>query len=495
MSITAKTVAELSQGLADKQFSSREITEAYLQRIKEIDPIIKAYITVSEEGAIKAAAESDERRRSGQIRSKLDGIPMALKDNFCTEGVLTTCASRMLYNFVPPYSASCWTKLAEAGAILLAKANMDEFAMGYSTETSAYGLTRNPFDIERVPGGSSGGAAAAVAADLAAFALGTDTGGGIRQPAHFCGVVGIKPTYGRVSRFGIVPVASSMDQAGVLAKCVSDAALALEGISGPDARDANLAPLKTGAYHVACDKSVQGLKVGLPREFLNYSLEPQTIKNIERAAGILRKAGALVEEVSLPHTKYTLSAYYVLSSAEASSNLARYDGVNFGLRVEKENVYDMIAATRTAGFGEEAKIRILLGTYATSVGQIEAFYNRALRVRTLVKRDYDTTFAAGYDCLLAPVTAGAAFKLGEYLDDPMAMYLTDICTAPVNLAGLPAMTLPFALRDGLPMGLQLIGRPFGEETLFTVARALEQPRFIPSDIPEQARRKGVAYHD
>ena len=495
MSITDKTVTELSRGLKDKDFSSRELTEAYLRRIREINPILNAYITVTEEQALEAAAASDERRARGQVKSKLDGVPIALKDNICTEGVLTTCASKMLYNFTPPYSATCWIKLAEAGAVLLAKANMDEFAMGSTSETSAYGITRNPFSLDHVPGGSSGGSAAAVAADLAAFALATDSGGSTRQPAHFCGTVGIKPTYGRISRYGIVPLASSMDQAGVLAKSVADAALVLETIAGADTLDATSASVKVGAYVAACEKPAQGLKVGLPKEFLACGLMPQTLKAIERAAGILRQAGAEVEEVSLPHTKYALSAYYVLSSAEASSNLARYDGVSFGLRVERDNVYDMISASRTAGFGEEAKIRVLLGTYATLVGQIEDYYNRALRVRTLIKHDFDRVFAAKYDCLLTPVTSGTAFKLGELQDDPIAMYLTDSCTVSVNLAGLPAIAVPFALQDDLPVGLQLIGQPFGEETLFTAARALEQPRLIPPDIVEQARRKGVVCHD
>ena len=495
MSITDKNITELSKGLAEKKFSSHEITEAYLQRINEIDPIINAYITVIEEQALLAAAEADARLARGQARSRLDGIPLALKDNICTKGVLTTCASKMLHNFVPPYSAGCWVKLQESGAVLLAKANMDEFAMGHTTETSAYGATRNPFDIAYTPCGSSGGPAAAVAADLVAFTLGSDTGGSIRQAAHSCGAVGMKPTYGRVSRLGIVPVASSMDQAGVLAKSVRDAALVLETISGPDDYDANSSQIEVGAYLAACDKGVQGLRIGLPREFLGRNIVPQTIKNIERAAAILLEAGAQVEEVSLPHAQYAMPAYLVLSSAEASSNMARFDGVNYGLRVEKDNVYDMITATRTQGFGDEAKLRILLGTYTTSAGQIDAYYNRALRIRTLVKSDYDTVFAAGYDCLLTPVTAGAAFKLGEHVNDPMDMYMRDTCTAPINLAGLPAMAVPFALQDGLPWGLQLVGRPFGEETLFAVAQALEQPRLIPPDIGEQARRKGVACHD
>jgi aspartyl-tRNA(Asn)/glutamyl-tRNA(Gln) amidotransferase subunit A len=495
LSITGKTVAELSEGLDKGQFSSREITEAYLRRISEINPIINSYITVTGEQALNEAAQSDARRGRGQAKSKLDGIPLALKDNYCVSGVLTTCASKMLYNFTPPYSATCWAKLQEAGAVLLAKANMDEFAMGSSTETSAYGITRNPFDIEYVPGGSSGGSAAAVAADLAAFALGSDTGGSTRQPAHFCGVVGIKPTYGRVSRYGIVPFASSLDQAGVLAKCVRDAALVLEAISGPDAYDSNCAPLEVGAYRAACDKPVQGLKVGLPTEFLARGIEPETLKIIERAAGLLSEAGAQVDEVSLPHTKYALPAYYVLSSAEGSANMARYDGVQYGLRVERDNVSDMYTATRSAALGEEVKRRIIFGAYALSAGYADAYYNRTLKVRTLIKGDYDAAFDAGFDCLLTPAAAGHAFKLGERRDDPLAMYMTDICTVPVNLAGLPGLVLPFALQGGLPLGLQLIGRPFGEETLFSVASALERPRLVPPDILEQARRKGVACHD
>ena len=471
--------------------SSREITEAYLQRINAINPIINAYITVTEEQALSAATDSDARRTQGQARTVLDGVPLALMDNFCVNGVLTTCASKMLYNFVPPYSAACWQKLADAGAVLLAKANMDEFAIGFSTETSAYGVTRNPFAIEYVPGGSSGGPAAAVAADMAAFALASDTGGHTRQPAHYCGVVGLKPTYGRVSRFGIVPYASSLDQAGILAKSVSDAALILEFICGADAFDANTVEQKAGAYVAACSKTLHGLKVGLPKELWECALAPANIKILEQATAMLRAAGVNVEQVSLPHNKYALPAYYVLSSAEASSNMARFDGVNYGLRVEKDNVYDMITATRAAGFGTEAKITILLGAYFTSAKYIDDYNNRALRLRTLVKQDYDKVFAAGYDCLLTPVANEAAVKLGSKKEDPLAKYLAAYYTAPLNLAGLPGISIPFDQDNSLPWGLQLIGRPFEEETLFRVAAALEQPRLRPPDILEQARQKGV----
>ncbi|MCL1975018.1 MAG: amidase family protein, partial [Firmicutes bacterium] len=331
----------------------------------------------------------------------------------------------------------------------------------------------------------------AVAADMCAVALGTDCGGGVRLPAHFCGVVGIKPSYGRISRYGIVPLVSSMDQAGLLAKSIEDAAMALEIIAGPDGKDVTLTPQEIGAYRQACTKPVKGLKVGLPREFLNEITAPPTMKMIEKAAAALCQAGAQVEEVDLPHTKYALSVYYILASAEASSNLARYDGVSFGLRVERNNVYDMISATRTAGFGGKAKLRILLGAYVTSAQQIEAYYQQALRIRTLIKNDYETVFAAGYDCLLTPVSMNTAFKLGEYSNDPLAMYITDFYTAPANLVGLPAMTVPYAMEEGLPMGLQLLAKPFDEETLFMVGSALEQPRFIPPDVAKQARQKGA----
>jgi len=495
LSIISKTIAELCQGLENKQFSSREITEAYLQRIEEVDPIINAYITVTSEAALQAADQADARRADGQKLSPLDGIPVAVKDNFCTRGVLTTCASKILHNFVPPYSATVWEKIAGAGAVLTGKTNMDEFAFGSTGETSAYGVTRNPFDIGRIPGGSSSGAAAAVAADMAAFALGTDTGGSIRLPAHFCGAVGIKPTYGRVSRLGIIPCSSSFDQAGVIAKNLYDAATVLEIAAGHDVSDANTMPLAVGAYREACQRPVKGLKIGLPREFMERGIEEYTLAELARAADLLRQHGATVEEVSLPHTAYAQAAYYVLSAAEASSNMARYDGVNFGLRVERDNVYDMISATRTEGFGEAAKIRILLGTYITSAGQIEAYYNRALRIRTLVKRDYNAVFAEGYDCLLTPVAARVAWKLGAEAADPLTAYLTSICTVPVNMAGLPGLSIPFGQQEGLPLGLQLIGRPWGEETMFSVAAVLEQPRLIAPDILAQAQVKGVAKHD
>lgn len=495
MSIVGKTIQELHQGLTGGEFSSREIIEAYLKRIEEVEPVIHAYITLTPEIALKAADESDARRARKEALSPLDGIPVAVKDLFCTRGVLTSAASKMLYNFVPPYDSSCWLKLQNAGAVLIGKANLDEFASGSSTETSAYGLTRNPFNIEHVPGGSSGGSAAAVAADLAACALGTDTGGSTRQPAHYCGVVGLKPTYGRISRYGIIPLASSLDSVGIFAKSVYDTATLLETAAGQDPLDSTSAQVAVGAYREACKKPVKGLKIGLPTEFISRGVGAPTLAALEKAAAMLREAGAIVEEVSLPHTEYALPAYYVLSCAEASSNLARYDGVSFGLRVEKDNVNEMMIATRTEGFGEEVKTRILLGTYVLSAGYADAYYHKTLQIRTLIKRDYDTVFAAGYDCLLSPVTAGPAFKFGDTAADPMAMYMTDVCTVPINLAGLPGMSVPFTQQDGLPLGLQIIGRPFGEETMFSVAAAIEQPRMTPPDILAQAQTKGVAIRD
>jgi len=495
LSIIKKTISELCQGLESRQFSSREITEAYLQRIEQINTILNAYITLTPEAALKAADEADARRANGLTLSPLDGIPVAVKDNYCTRGVLTTCASKMLNNFTPPYDASLWKKIAGAGAVLTGKTNMDEFAFGSTGETSAYGVTRNPFDIERVPGGSSSGSAAAVAADMAAFSLVTDTGGSTRIPAHFCGLVGIKPTYGRISRYGIIPCATSFDQAGILAKSVYDAATVMEIAAGHDVLDANTLPVAVGAYREACRRPIKGMKIGLPREFKECGIEQQTLAELERAATLLREHGATVEETSLPHTAYAQPAYYALSAAEASSNMARYDGVNFGLRVERDNVYDMISATRTEGFGEAAKIRILLGTYITCVGHIEAYYNRALQIRTLIKRDYDKVFADGYDCLLTPVTAGTAFQLGAKTEDPLSIYLTSICTTPANLAGLPGISVPFCQQNGLPLGLQLIGRPWGEEAMFSVAAAMEQPRLAPPDILAQAQVKGVEKHD
>ena len=476
------TARDLSGALARKELSSREATSAYLDRIHRLDGELNTYITVTEEEALAAADASDSRRARGEVLSPLDGVPMALKDIICSNGVRTTAASKILHDFVPPYDATCWSKLKQAGAVLLGKVNMDEFAMGSSTESSAFGPTRNPWDKERVPGGSSGGSAAAVAAGLASYSLGTDTGGSVRQPAHFCGVVGLKPTYGRISRFGVIPYASSLDQVGVLAQTCYDAASVLQLIAGRDKMDSTSAPAAVDDYCAACEKDIAGLRIGLPKEFMSDAIAPDIAFALKQSADKLAAQGAIVEEVSLPHSGYALPTYYVLATAEASSNLARYDGVRYGARAEgAENVYDMFTATRSANFGDEVKRRIMLGTFALSSGYYDAYYNKTLQVRTLIKQDYDSVFAAGCDCLLAPAAPTTAFKLGEMTDDPLTMYMQDICTVPVNLAGLPGLVVPVGLdTNNLPIGAQLIGRSFGEATLFAVGSRLESdPRLQP----------------
>jgi aspartyl-tRNA(Asn)/glutamyl-tRNA(Gln) amidotransferase subunit A len=472
MSVMKMNIRQLAQALSQKQLSSVELTKAYLAQIEKVEPAIHAYIQVTEAVALAAAEASDHRRKDGAALGVLDGIPMALKDIFCTKGVATTCASKILENFVPPYNATSWQMLEDAGAVLLGKCNMDEFAMGSSTENSAFGVTKNPYDIERIPGGSSGGSAAALAARTAAYTLGTDTGGSVRQPAAYCGVVGLKPTYGRISRFGVIPYASSLDQVGIFSLDVEDCALVLGQVAGKDKFDSTSAPEPVADYRAACHKDVKGMKIGLPEEYLAEGIDPAIIEQVQDAAEKLRALGAEVIPVSLPHTKYALPAYYILATAEASSNLARYDGVRYGLRVEKDNIQDTFTATRSAGFGNEVKTRIMLGTYALSSGYYDAYYNKTLQARTLIKADYDHIFTK-VQALLTPVTPTTAFKLGEKTDDPLAMYMTDVCTVPVNLAGLPGLTVPYCLHEGMPLGLQLIGPAFGEENLFIIGQALE----------------------
>ncbi|MBQ6841856.1 MAG: Asp-tRNA(Asn)/Glu-tRNA(Gln) amidotransferase subunit GatA [Firmicutes bacterium] len=479
MDITRLTISELAAGLADGSLTSTAITTAYLDRIAAVDEQVNAYICVCREQALLDAAAADARRAAGAPLSALDGVPVAVKDIFCTKGVKTTCASHILENFIPPYDSTCWKKMADAGMILLGKVNMDEFAMGSTTESSYFGITRNPFDLTKVPGGSSGGSAAAVAADMAPAALGTDTGGSIRQPAHFCGVVGIKPTYGRISRYGIIPYASSLDQAGIFAKNCRDAACLLEVVSGKDKMDSTSAPQPVGKYVDACDKGVAGMKIGLPKEYFSEGIAPEIIDVVKAAAAKLAAASAEIVEVSLPHTQYALPAYYILASAEASSNLSRYDGMRYGLRVTKENVSATMAATRTEGFGDEVKRRIMIGTYVLSSGYYDAYYNKTLQVRTLIKEDFDKVFASGIDCLLTPVAPTTAYGIGEKTDDPLAMYMGDVCTVPVNISGLPGLVVPQQLLSGLPCGVQLIGKPFGEEELFRAGAAIETERMLP----------------
>ncbi|MSQ23861.1 MAG: Asp-tRNA(Asn)/Glu-tRNA(Gln) amidotransferase subunit GatA [Chloroflexi bacterium] len=466
------SIHEALAALDRKEISSLDLTEAYLTRIERIDPSVQAYLTVTADQARAAARQADLRRAEGHAQPLL-GIPIALKDIFCTRGIETTCGSRILKGFIPPYDATVAERLSEAGAVLLGKTNMDEFAMGSSTENSAFMPTHNPWDLGRVPGGSSGGSAAAVSAGLAAASLGTDTGGSIRQPASLCGVVGIKPTYGRVSRYGVIAFASSLDQVGPFARTVPDCALMLRVIAGHDPRDATSLPDPVPDYSSLPPGSLRGIRVGVPDEYFVSGMEPGVENGVRRAIDTLIELGAQVDTVSLPHTQYALAAYYLIAPAEASANLARYDSVKYGYRAPNPtSVLDSYQRTRGEGFGPEVKRRIMLGTYALSAGYYDAYYLKAQKVRTLIKADFDQAFAR-FDVLVAPTSPTVAFPLGSKTQDPLSMYLSDVCTLPVNLAGLPGMSIPCGLSDGLPVGLQLIGPPLGEEMLFRVARAYE----------------------
>jgi len=472
--VTGLTIHELGAAYRRGEVTPTAVAEAYLARIERVDPTVGAYLTVTPEGARTAAAAADARHRAGTPLGPLDGVPVALKDVLCTRGIRTTCGSRILERFVPPYDATVVVRLAAAGAVLLGKTNMDEFAMGSSTEHSAFRPTRNPWDLTRVPGGSSGGSAAAVGADLAPGALGSDTGGSIRQPAAFCGIVGMKPTYGRVSRYGLVAFASSLDQIGPLARETRDAALLLGAIAGHDPRDSTSAAMPVPDYAATLDGRVAGLRAGIPREYFGAALDPEIERAVRAAIEVLRALGIATEEVSLPTTDYALAAYYLIAPAEASSNLARYDGVKYGLRLPgARDLVEMSSRTRAAGFGAEVKRRIMLGTYALSAGYYDAYYGRAQKVRTLVRRDFEQAFAR-VDLLLAPTTPNVAFRHGEK-EDPLAMYLNDALTIPANLAGLPGLSVRCGFSAaGLPIGLQLIGKAFDEATLLRVADAYER---------------------
>ncbi len=473
--LTRLTAHELAAAYRTGEARPTEAVEAYLERVAALDGRVGAYLTVTRDRALAAARAADERHRAGRPRSPLDGVPLALKDVLCTRGVPTTCASRILERFVPPYDATVVARLEAAGVVVLGKTNMDEFAMGSSTEHSAFKPTRNPWDLERVPGGSSGGSAAAVAADLAAGALGTDTGGSIRQPAAFCGVVGLKPTYGRVSRYGLVAFASSLDQIGPIGKDVRDVALLLGAIAGPDPLDATSVDRPVPDYAAALGRrDLRGVRLGVPREYFAEGIDPDVARAVRAAIETLRELGATTEELSLPTTEYGVAVYYILAPAEASSNLARYDGVKYGLRVAgARDLADMYARTRAAGFGPEVKRRIMLGTYALSAGYYEAYYGRAQKVRTLVRRDFEGAFAK-VDLIVAPTTPNVAFRHGEKAD-PLAMYLNDVFTVPASLAGLPAVSVPCGFSPaGLPVGLQLIGPPFEEAGVLAAAHAYEQ---------------------
>jgi aspartyl-tRNA(Asn)/glutamyl-tRNA(Gln) amidotransferase subunit A len=467
------TIAELADALRHKAFSSRELTGSLLQRIARLDGALNAFITVDEEGALRAAAEADQALAGGQA-GPLTGIPLAHKDIFCTRGIRTSCGSRMLDNFTPPYDATLVQRLRAAGTVMLGKTNMDEFAMGSSNENSYYGPVRNPWDTTRVPGGSSGGSAAAVAARLVPAATGTDTGGSIRQPAAFCGITGIKPTYGRVSRLGMVAFASSLDQAGPMARTARDCALLLNAMAGLDPLDSTSADHPVEDYSAGLEASLEGLRVGVPAEFFGAGLDDAVASTIQAALAELEKLGAELRRVSIPHSHLAIPAYYVVAPAEASTNLSRYDGVRYGYRCDNpRDLHDLYTRTREEGFGDEVKRRILVGTYALSAGYYDAYYKKAQQVRRLIRQDYLDCFAE-VDVIAGPTTPGTAFTLGAKADDPLAMYLEDVYTLAVNLAGLPAMSVPAGVVDGLPVGLQLIGPHFSESRLLNVAHRFQQ---------------------
>ena len=474
MDLVYMTAHELHDRLASKQISAEELCRAYLDRIEMVEDRLKAYMTVTGDLAISQAKAVDKSIASGANIPPLAGIPIAVKDNMCTEGIRTTCSSKILYNFIPPYNATVVEKILAAGMVLLGKTNMDEFAMGSSTENSGFFATSNPWDTERVPGGSSGGSAVAVAAGEAVFSLGSDTGGSIRQPASLCGVVGIKPTYGAVSRYGLVAFASSLDQIGAFSRDVTDCAMLLNLITGHDPKDSTSAPGGKTDYTGFLNKPIKGLRVGVPVEYMGEGIDPGVRSVINEALKVMAAQGAVIEETSLPHSKYAIPVYYLIATAEASSNLARYDGVRYGYRAEDSgDVVDMFMKSRSRGFGTEVKRRIMLGTYALSTGYYDAYYLKALKARTLIKQDFDRTFEK-YDVLICPTSPGTAFKKGEKVEDPLQMYLSDITTISVNLAGIPGISVPAGFSNGLPVGMQILGRPFDEGTLIGVAHAFER---------------------
>ena len=467
------TIHEYAELLKQRKLSSVELTKQYLARIEKADAQIGSYITVCPDDALAAAGKADERIAKGEA-TLLTGIPVGIKDNICTEGITTTCASKMLYNFVPPYDATVTKRLKNEGAVILGKLNMDEFAMGSSTESSYFKKTKNPYDLTRVPGGSSGGSAASVSADLAPYALGSDTGGSIRQPAAFCGNVGLKPTYGLVSRFGLIAFASSLDQIGSFTKDVTDCAIVLNAIAGYDKMDSTSVDADKTDYTKALGLPLKGMKVGVPKQYLESGIQTEIREAVENAIKVYEMLGAECEECSLPLSKFALPAYYLISSAEASSNLARFDGIKYGYRAEGyHGLADLYERTRSEGFGEEVKRRIMLGTYALSSGYYDAYYKKAQQVRGLIKRDFAACFEK-YDVLLTPTTPTTAYKFGEK-SDPVAMYMGDICTVAVNIAGLPAISIPAGLdKKGMPIGIQLIANSFDESKLLTAAFAYER---------------------
>ncbi len=469
------TIHEAAGLLRRREISSVELTKAHLERIDDVEGVLRAFLTLTPDLALKQAEAADRRCAAGEVTSPLAGIPLAIKDVINTNGVRTTCGSRILENFVPPYDATVMCRLNEAGVVMLGKTNMDEFAMGSSTENSAFFPTHNPWDLERVPGGSSGGSAVAVAAGEALGSFGSDTGGSIRQPGAFCNVTALKPSYGRVSRFGLVAFASSLDQIGPFARDARDAALLFQAIAGTDPLDSTAVNVPVPDYTAALTGNIKGLRVGVPQEYWVEGTEPGVAASVRAAIETLRELGAEVGEVSLPHTRYGVAAYYIIAPAEASANLARYDGIKYGFSVREgiEDLADAYAKTRAQGFGPEVKRRIMLGTYALSSGYYDAYYLRAEKMRTLIKQDFDRAFEQ-FDVLVSPTAPTVAFKLGEKLADPYQMYLNDVFTIPANLAGICGLSMPGPFSEGLPVGVQLLGKAFNEEVLLRVADAYQR---------------------
>ena len=484
MKLYNKSAHELHEMLVGKEISSKELTEAVLVRMDETEDRIHAYITETRDIALRQAAAADERIARGEQISYFEGIPGVIKDNICTKGVKTTCASKMLENFVPPYDATVMKRLETVRPVILGKANMDEFAMGGSTENSAFYPTRNPWNVECVPGGSSGGSAAAVAAGSAIWALGSDTGGSIRQPASFCGVVGMKPTYGRVSRYGLVAFASSLDQIGPVTRDVTDCAHLLQAIAGHDEQDSTSSASEVPDFTKSLVQDVKGLKIGIPKEFFVKGMDAEVEQAVRRAIDKLQALGAEIQEISLPHTEYAISVYYLIAPAEAATNLERYDGVSYGARVDGADVVEMMTKTRSEKFGEEVKRRILIGNYALSAGYYDAYYLKALKVRRLIKEDYDKAFEK-VDVIVTPTAPTPAYRIGAMTNDPLKMYLQDIYTVPLNLAGLPGISVPCGYsREKLPIGLQIIGKPLDEATVLRTAYTYEQSQEFYKDMAE-----------
>lgn len=484
MKLYNKPAHELHDLLVKKEISSVELTKDVLARLDETEEKIHAYITKTQDEALSRAAVVDEKIARGEEIAYFEGIPGAIKDNICTKGVKTTCASKMLENFVPPYNATVMKRLEKVGPVVLGKVNMDEFAMGGSTENSAFYPTHNPWNVECVPGGSSGGSAAAVASGSAIWALGSDTGGSIRQPASFCGVVGMKPTYGRVSRYGLVAFASSLDQIGPVTRDVTDCAHLLQAIAGHDGYDSTSSASEVPDYSKALIQDVKGLKIGIPKEFFVKGMDEEVEQAVRGAIEQFKALGADVREISLPHTEYAISVYYLIAPAEAATNLERYDGVSYGARVDGADVVEMMTKTRSEKFGEEVKRRILIGNYALSAGYYDAYYLKALKVRRLIKEDYDKAFA-DVDVIVTPTAPTPAYKIGTMTNDPLKMYLQDIYTVPLNLAGLPGISVPCGYsREKLPIGLQIIGKPLDEATVLRAAYTYEQSQSFYKDMAE-----------